>query len=213
MQVLVRRTDETARTPAVPAADARGLQVAEAIRVPAAAGLYRRGGKRLVDAVVASMLLVALAPLCAVLTLLVACDGGRPVESTVRIGRSGCRFRCHRFRTTGRRSGEATRVGTLLRRTRLDALPQLVNVLRGDMSLVGPCPVGLEGLDRYGWDAPSYVAVRPGLISPSLGSRAGAERQGEGIAPDVAYAATLGLGRDLAIVVAGLRGLLKRTGT
>jgi undecaprenyl-phosphate galactose phosphotransferase len=116
---------------------------------------------------------------------------GHPVFfSQMRIGRNGRPFRCYKFRTMVvnadavleellERDPEArqewaschklrddpriTRAGRLLRRTSLDELPQLWNVLKGDMSLVGPRPVVYEEVPRYGRRARDYLAVRPGM--------------------------------------------------
>jgi lipopolysaccharide/colanic/teichoic acid biosynthesis glycosyltransferase len=120
-------------------------------------------GKRWFDVVAASLGLVVLAPLFALLALWIRIDSAGPAFfRQERVGRRGVLFRIHKFRTM--RSGAATtgppitvggdaritRAGAFLRRHKLDELPQLVDVLRGDMSLVGPRP-----------ELPSYVATYP----------------------------------------------------
>jgi len=129
---------------------------------------------RLVDLLLAGAALLLLAPLFAALALLVLCNDGRPVFfSQTRVGRHGARFRIWKFRTM--RTGSAgimvtaahdtriTHVGKLLRKFKLDELPQLLNVLRGEMSLVGPRPEVPEYVQPGApiWHA--VLQVQPGI--------------------------------------------------
>jgi O-antigen biosynthesis protein WbqP len=113
--------------------------------------LYRSGFKRLLDIVASSAALVVLSPLLAVIALAILLDDGRPVIFRQRrVGRGGVEFVLLKFRSMPTGTAEIpsgqlaapriTRVGRFLRRTNLDELPQLVNILRGDMSVVGPRP-------------------------------------------------------------------------
>jgi len=136
-------------------------------------------GKRTLDIVVAFGALLVLLPLLAVISLAVAIDSRGPVFFTQeRLGRNGCPFRIIKFRTmtAGRvpsanvsPSGDprTTRVGAYLRATFLDELPQLVNVLVGDMSLVGPRPETPEFVDLYSALERRTLCVRPGMTGPS----------------------------------------------
>lgn len=130
--------------------------------------------KRLFDIVGAAVGLLLLAPLLAVVALAIRLDSPGPVFfRQERVGRHGVPFRIHKFRTM--RAGAAglaitvgadpriTRVGAFLRRTRIDELPQFIDVLQGTMSLVGPRP-----------EVPRYVAFYP----PALKARALAVRPG-----------------------------------
>jgi lipopolysaccharide/colanic/teichoic acid biosynthesis glycosyltransferase len=133
--------------------------------------------KRLVDIVGATVALILLAPLFPLLVLLVRRDGGSAVFTQVRIGEGGRRFRLHKLRTMRVGSDSSaqwasaddpriTRIGRFLRRTHLDELPQLVNVLRGDMSLVGPRPEQPAFVDRLEGMLPFYQRrhlIRPGI--------------------------------------------------
>ena len=151
----------------------------------------RQAVKRLFDIVIGSVALIMLAPLFIVLSALIMFSGGSPFYGHERIGHSGRPFRCLKFRSMAKnadklladliaRDSEAaaqwrqnfklkndpriTSIGRFLRKTSLDELPQLINVLRGDMSLVGPRPVIAEELKRYyGEDAFYYRLVRPGI--------------------------------------------------
>lgn len=136
-------------------------------------------GKRAFDLLGAACALVLLSPLLALLALWIKLDSPGPVfYRQERVGRFGRPFRIHKFRTMGADAGglpltvgddpRITRAGRLLRRTRLDELPQLIDVLRGDMSLVGPRPE----VPKYVAHWPAHLreralAVRPGLTDPS----------------------------------------------
>lgn len=146
--------------------------------------------KRAFDIVGASALLIVLIPIFLVIGCFVLSDGGPAFFGHRRVGKGGRSFRCLKFRSMVPKAdvvlaellatnAEAraewncdfklkndvriTPVGRLLRKTSLDELPQLWNVLRGDMSLVGPRPIITEELERYGADAHYYLAVRPGV--------------------------------------------------
>ncbi|HWT29699.1 MAG TPA: sugar transferase [Croceibacterium sp.] len=130
--------------------------------------------KRLFDVLVAGIVLVALAPLLLLLALLVAIFVGRPVLFVQeRPGLQGRIFRLVKFRTmTNERDGAGSllpdeqrlrRFGRLLRATSLDELPELFNILRGDMSLVGPRPLLVEYLPLYTAEQARRHLVRPGI--------------------------------------------------
>jgi lipopolysaccharide/colanic/teichoic acid biosynthesis glycosyltransferase len=143
--------------------------------------------KRVMDVVVSALVLVAVIPLWVVVAVAIRLDSPGPVLFVQeRIGFKGKRFRCFKFRTMQvdaearlaemRRRGEVegpvyklrrdprvTRVGRLLRRTSLDELPQLLNVLRGEMSLVGPRPCIPEHVEQFRPDDLVRLDTRPGL--------------------------------------------------
>jgi exopolysaccharide biosynthesis polyprenyl glycosylphosphotransferase len=137
------------------------------------------GAKRGLDIAVATLTLLLAAPLLAVLALIIRRDGGPVLFRQTRIGEGGKPLTVYKLRTM--RVGDAsqqytdwaskddpriTRIGRLLRRTHLDELPQLVNVLRGDMTLVGPRPEQPEFVDRLEEIITFYARrhlVKPGL--------------------------------------------------
>jgi lipopolysaccharide/colanic/teichoic acid biosynthesis glycosyltransferase len=135
--------------------------------------MYARGGKRLLDAGAAALLLLLLAPLIALVALLVRLRLGAPVLYVrPRAGRGGRPFALLKFRSMA--PGDAPdaqrldRFGRWLRATALDELPQLVNVLRGEMSLVGPRPLPLDYLPRYSAREARRLEMRPGLVGPGV---------------------------------------------
>ena len=132
------------------------------------------GPKRMIDIVAAGLGLVLLAPALLVIAILIRLTMGHPVLfHHVRAGLMGKPFTLYKFRTMrdaygpdGRPLPDAvrlTRLGRNLRRTSLDELPQLWNVLRGDMSLVGPRPLLMEYLPRYTPEQARRHRVRPGI--------------------------------------------------
>jgi len=143
-----------------------------------------------VDVVVSLTGIAALAPVLVLLVVVLKLNGGSAVFAHTRVGRNGSLFKCYKFRTMhadpdnrlaellaedeeAKQEWEThfklkddpriTRLGLLLRKSSLDELPQLFNVLNGDMSLVGPRPVIEEELRLYGNYASDYLTVRPGI--------------------------------------------------
>lgn len=127
--------------------------------------------RRVCDVVVAAVAVVLLLPLLLTLALLVHFRMGSPVLFRQRrAGRHGQEFAILKFRTMhppsypGQPDHEReTKIGAVLRRTSLDELPQLINILRGDMSLVGPRPTLPEQVRAYDRHQRGRLAVRPGL--------------------------------------------------
>jgi lipopolysaccharide/colanic/teichoic acid biosynthesis glycosyltransferase len=130
--------------------------------------------KRTVDVLLSSVILIAISPLMAVVALSILFESGRPVLfSQIRIGRNFRRFRILKFRTMlVQNSGPSvtvagdrriTRVGSILRRTKLDELPQFWNVIRGDMSIVGPRPEVMEYVDLFRERYQEILTIRPGI--------------------------------------------------
>lgn len=128
-------------------------------------------GKRVLDVAGAIMLLLFLSPLLGIVALWIWGEDGRPIFFTqIRAGRHGRPFRILKYRTlsTGpndptRPANYTTRSGAVLRRWGLDELPQLWNVIRGDMSLVGPRPPLPDDVPAYSAREEVRLDVRPGL--------------------------------------------------
>jgi Undecaprenyl-phosphate galactose phosphotransferase WbaP len=147
--------------------------------------------KRIFDIAVALLLLGFLAPICLIVSLMIKRSGGPIFFAHQRVGRGGRVFKCFKFRTMVPDAAEVleqmlaldpeareewlrtrklkndpriTRIGKFLRITSIDEVPQLINVVLGDMSLVGPRPVVPQELrQHYKGDASYYLQVRPGL--------------------------------------------------
>jgi exopolysaccharide production protein ExoY len=105
-----------------------------------------------------------------------------------------------------------TKVGTFLRKTNLDELPQVLNVLLGDMSLVGPRPVVEEELKRYGAGGALYTAVLPGITGLWQVSGRGSLPYERRVALDVEYVSTWSFARDLMVLTKTLNAVWTRRG-
>ncbi len=134
--------------------------------------------KRLLDVAVAVVMLVLTAPLLVVVAFAVKLTSRGPVlHRACRVGRNGILFQLLKFRSMrqdGAKTGPGitrkgddriTAVGRVLRRSKLDELPQLINVLRGEMSLVGPRPEDPRYVELYSPEQQRVLAVRPGMTS------------------------------------------------
>lgn len=172
---------------------------------------YSRFGKRLFDHAAAAGGLLVLSPLLALLALLVRLGVGSPVLfSQPRPGVHGHPFSLYKFRTmTDERRADGTllpdsqrltALGRFLRRTSLDELPELFNVLRGDMSLVGPRPLLMHYLDRYTPRQARRHEVRPGITGWAVVHGRNTLSWDEKFEYDVWYVENVSLGLDLKIL-------------
>ena len=201
---------------------------------------YRDWGKRLVDLALAVIILPALLPVIAMLWLVVRFDGGPGLFGHVRIGRNGTPFRCWKLRSMVvdaeaqladhlvadpaaaaawaanhklDNDPRITRIGRVLRKTSMDELPQIWNVLRGEMSLVGPRPVVLAELDRYGQHRWAYLRLRPGITGLWQVSGRNAVSYDERVGLDLRYHDQIGLWTDLRIIAKTSGAVLNGTGS
>lgn len=196
--------------------------------------------KRALDIIGAGVGLVLLAPFFLIVALMVRADGGPAFFAHQRVGRGGKLFGCLKFRSmvidsqarletllandpAARAEWEATRklkndpritrIGRFLRSTSLDELPQLINVLRGEMSLVGPRPVQEAEIDRYyGASAAHYMAVRPGITGLWQVSGRNETSYESRVALDVSYVSRPSLLADLSILLRTPVAVLSRRG-
>jgi lipopolysaccharide/colanic/teichoic acid biosynthesis glycosyltransferase len=156
--------------------------------------------KRMFDVVGAIGGLVVFAlPMALVAAAILLTDGAPVLFRQERLGRQRCRFTILKFRSM--RNGEVTGIGRLLRATGLDELPQFINILRGEMSAVGPRPLTQADVLRLGWAAPEFDfrwTLRPGLAG--LAQIVGASSPRQSLDLDRRYIATAGLALDLRLI-------------
>ena len=180
-------------------------------------------GKRLFDVAASLVLLIILSPVLLVASLAVLLSMGRPVLFRQhRPGLAGQPFEILKFRTmSGARGPDGGllpdeerlgRVGRVLRATSVDELPELINVLRGEMSLVGPRPLLLEYLPLYSADQARRHLVRPGLTGLAQVSGRNALSWDEKFALDVRYVDQWSPMLDLKILSATVAKVLTRHG-
>lgn len=185
--------------------------------------LYRRGGKRVFDVVVAGVGLVVVAPVMGVVAVSVRRRLGSPVLfAQQRPGRGGRAFTLMKFRSMsdamdahGRALPDEERLGSFgrrLRATSLDELPELWNVLRGDMSLVGPRPLLMEYLPRYSAEQRRRHEVRPGITGWAQVKGRNALSWREKFELDVWYVDNYSIRLDIKILWHTLSAVLRRDG-
>ncbi|HEY3637844.1 MAG TPA: sugar transferase [Rhizomicrobium sp.] len=184
--------------------------------------------KRCFDIVLSILLLPLVAILSVPIACLVALGGGSPIYGHLRVGWNGRPFRCYKFRTMVAEAEDelqailerdpaarlqwlerfklendprVTPLGRVLRYTSLDEIPQIWNVLCGEMSWVGPRPVIQDELSKYGSQISSYFACRPGVTGLWQIRRHSNTTYDERVAFDVDYAGNWSTARDIVILV------------
>jgi lipopolysaccharide/colanic/teichoic acid biosynthesis glycosyltransferase len=196
-------------------------------------------GKRAFDIFTAVFFSVLLAPLILLIVLMIRNDREPVLFRHKRIGQNGRVFHCLKFCTMVHNAEQVLRdvlrnhpelrdewiqnhkirndpritpVGRILRLTSLDELPQLWNILQGDMSLVGPRPVVREELLRYGRNVAHYLAVKPGLTGLWQVKGRSDTSYRRRVAMDTYYVLNQGIGLDLRILAATTGAILRRAG-
>lgn len=194
--------------------------------------------KRLFDIVASAIGLLLLSPLFLILAVWIKCDSNGPVfYKQKRVGQGNKDFDLYKFRsmrvgadklgliTVGGRDPRITRSGYFIRKYKLDEFPQLINVLKGDMSIVGPRPEVRKYVDLYTPEQLQVLQVRPGITDPAsiryrnenelLAQVEEPERYyREVIMPDklrlnLEYVQTMSLGEDLRLIFSTFRAILK----
>ena len=182
--------------------------------------MYRRFGKRLCDVTLALLTLTVLSPLIALIALLIKLTSRGPVFYVQeRIGKDGVPFRFIKFRTMVvgaethgagilclKNDPRVTAVGRLLRRSSLDELPQLINVLRGEMSVVGPRPGLAYQVKEYTPDQRRRLTVLPGITGWAQVNGRNAISWDERIKRDIEYVERVSPRMDLLVLSAHARG-------
>ncbi|MEZ5691442.1 MAG: undecaprenyl-phosphate galactose phosphotransferase WbaP [Rickettsiales bacterium] len=195
--------------------------------------------KRAVDVFISGLALILLSPLMLVVSLFIKLDGGNVFFGHNRIGREGKVFPCLKFRSMvingdeilkkhlenssqARAEWEATqklkddprvtKIGKFLRATSLDELPQLINVLRGDMSLVGPRPIVKNEIKHYDKAIAYYKKVRPGVTGLWQVSGRSDVSYGQRVQMDSWYVKNWSLWHDIVIMLKTFPAVIKRSG-
>ncbi len=197
-------------------------------------------GRNLFELAFAGMIIVVLSPiLLAIMACIWLEDGGPPMFAHSRIGRDGRSFDCLKFRSmrvdashhltqhllldeAARREWELTHklradprittTGAFLRKTSLDELPQLLNVVRGEMSLVGPRPIVQAEVARYGRYFDVYCSLRPGITGLWQVSGRSAVSYRRRVAMDVLYARSRCTALYMKVLVMTVPAVLRRRG-
>lgn len=198
-----------------------------------------RISKRIMDIVLVCVALPIILPVVAALWLLVRRDGGPGFFGHTRVGLGGKPFKCWKIRTMVvdaqakleeylaenpeaakeweldqklTNDPRVTRFGNFLRETSLDELPQVWNILRGDMSLVGPRPVTRDEVRRYGWNRTAYLSMKPGLTGFWQAFGRNSVTYEERVRMDVQYLHKMSIWEDVKIILKTVVVVLDRTG-
>lgn len=195
--------------------------------------------KRAFDMVVGCVIFLLSLPIFLVLSVMIKRDGGPIFFKHTRIGKQGKKFQCLKFRSMVVNAEDAiyehfkshpqaeadwllrrklkddprvTRIGGYLRRSSLDELPQLINVLRGQMSLVGPRPIVQEEKQFYGESYLYYVTMTPGMTGLWQVSGRTETTYAERVRLDVWYSRNWSLWNDFVILVQTVKTVIRRHG-
>ncbi|WP_321879333.1 sugar transferase [Paraburkholderia bannensis] len=216
-----------------------GRDALDALELPSRTDALRHAVKRAFDVVGGLVLIVLLLPTLVTIGLIVKRDGGPAIYGHTRVGRNGKKFRCLKFRSMVVNSDEVlkqllatdpvaraewerefklkddvrvTRIGRFLRRSSLDELPQLWNVVRGEMSLVGPRPIIDQELERYGANSKYYLMATPGITGLWQVSGRCETDYATRVSLDVTYVQNWSLHRDIEILFKTLFVVIRGTG-
>jgi lipopolysaccharide/colanic/teichoic acid biosynthesis glycosyltransferase len=213
-------------------ASTSGFRFASSLDSPVYSSVVKRG----MDLGLASLALLFLLPLLAVIAAGIRLGGAGPVIfRQKRCGANGRFFDCYKFRTMRPDAAERleallasnpaaaaewalyqklksdpriTPFGRFLRRTSLDELPQLINILRGDMSIIGPRPITSGEIFRYGADFGYYTAVRPGVLGLWQVNGRNSLTYDQRVRMDVEYVRTWSVWKDLRILVKAIPAVM-----
>lgn len=201
--------------------------------------IFFKAIKRIFDFLGALVILIIISPFILYLIYKVSRDGGPAFYGHERIGRNGQTFKCYKFRSMIINSKEVldellkndenakeewnatfklkndpriTKIGQFLRKTSLDELPQLWNVIKGEMSLVGPRPIIAEELERYGDKVDYYLCVRPGMTGSWQVSGRSDVSYDERVALDVDYVTNWHFWGDIIILFKTISVVFTRDG-
>ena len=125
--------------------------------------MYKRFLKRVIDVIISFIALILLSPLFLIISILIkVVDRGQVLYKQTRTGLNGKEFKIYKFRTM--KEGKITKLGIFLRSTSLDEIPQFYNVLKGDMSIIGPRPWIPEYYERFNEEQKNRNNIKPGLV-------------------------------------------------
>ncbi len=195
--------------------------------------------KRIFDITLSLLIIVLISPLLILLLILIGRDGSKVIYGHERIGKNGVPFKCYKFRSMVpgadkileelisknkelesewkinfklKDDPRITKVGKFIRRTSLDELPQLINVLHGSMSLVGPRPITRQELEKYGHDIEYYLAMKPGITGIWQVSGRSETNYDKRVKLDLWYFKNWSIWLDLEILFKTINVVLKKEG-
>ena len=193
--------------------------------------------KRVIDVILASVALILLSPLFAIIAIAIKIDSKGPVFfSHKRIGKNGKIIKLYKFRSMVINAEELiksftpeqmreykenykltndpriTKVGKFLRKTSLDELPQLINIINGDLSIIGPRPVVADELEKYGVNKDKFLSVTPGLTGYWAANGRSNTTYEQRMEMELYYIDNLSLKMDIKVFFKTILSVLKKEG-
>ena len=193
--------------------------------------------KRVIDVILASVALILLSPLFAIIAIAIKIDSKGPVFfAHKRIGKNGKIIKLYKFRSMVINAEELiksftpeqmreykenykltndpriTKVGKFLRKTSLDELPQLINIINGDLSIIGPRPVVADELEKYGVNKDKFLSVTPGLTGYWAANGRSNTTYEQRKEKEMKYIDNLSLKMDLKVLFKTILSVLKKEG-
>ena len=183
--------------------------------------MYSKFIKRLIDIILSLIALLLLWPVFIVIAILIKKeDKGTVFYKQIRTGKNGKNFEMFKFRSmnvvergkemTIKHEQRVTKIGKFLRKTSLDELPQFLNVLKGDMSFIGPRPWIVEYYERFNEEQKKRVDVRPGIIGLAQAKGRNGLTIFEKIKYDLEYVNNLSFIMDVKIIIESVKIVLKK---
>lgn len=183
--------------------------------------MYKMFIKRFIDILVSLIALLLLWPVFIVIAILIKVeDKGTVFYKQIRTGKNGKNFEMFKFRSmnvvergkemTMKHEQRVTKIGKFLRKTSLDELPQFLNVLKGDMSFIGPRPWIVEYYERFNEEQKRRVDVRPGIIGLAQAKGRNGLTIFEKIKYDLEYVDNISFIMDIKIIIESIKIVLKR---
>lgn len=193
--------------------------------------------KRGIDVILSTIALVVLSPLFLILAILIKLDSKGPVFFLhTRIGKNGKNIKIYKFRTMVTNAEELikeftpeqmkeykenykltndpriTKIGKFLRKTSLDELPQLINIIKGDLSIIGPRPVVKDELEKYGENIAKFLSVTPGLTGNWAANGRNNTTYEERMRLELEYVDNISLKTDIKIFFQTIYAVIKKEG-
>jgi len=198
--------------------------------------LYKRI-KRIMDVVFATIGLIVLLPVFAIIALAIKLESkGTIFFKHIRIGKNGKIIKIYKFRSMVENAEQLiqeftpeqmkeykenykltddpriTKIGKFLRKTSLDELPQLINIIKGDLSIIGPRPVVQEELEKYGANASKFLSVTPGLTGYWAANGRSSTSYEERMEMELFYVDNLSMKLDIQVFFKTILSVIKREG-
>ena len=193
--------------------------------------------KRIIDVIISTIGLIVLSPIFLILAIIIKLDSKGPVFfAHTRYGKDGKKFKMYKFRTMYENAQDMindftpeqmkewkenfklqddpriTKVGKFLRKTSLDELPQIVNIIKGDLSIIGPRPVIEEELEKYGDNKDKFLSVTPGLTGYWQANGRSSTTYEQRMEMELYYIDNLSLKMDVKVFFKTIEAVIKREG-